>query len=147
MATRAIFSELAAVLVLVAACTLGGEPEISSTEVFDQYSTSRCTWNEISFVATRARDSRMLSGEREAGLAVVHGLAVWFPVNDLKVGAVMFRMAGHTIFAGSIRFYPRGMHSAALRYPFADFRMAFQTFQLRGAAAQVVAFGAVRGAR
>jgi hypothetical protein len=145
MAARAIFSELAPMLVLMTACTFAREPKISSIEIFNYYSTSRGAENEISLVATPARDSRMLPGEHKAGFAMVHGLAVRFPVNDLKIGAVMLRMAGRTIFASAIRFYPHGVHSAPLRYPFADFRMTFQTFQLRGAAAQVMAFGAVRG--
>jgi hypothetical protein len=83
--------------------------------------------------------------ERKAGLAVVHGLAVWLPVNDLKIGAIMLRMARRTIFAGTICFNPYGVHPAPLRYPCSDFGVAFKTFQLRGTAAQVMAFGAVRG--
>lgn len=112
----------------MAACALARESEISSIEIFDYYSAPRTAGNEISLVATRARDSRMLSREREAGLAVVHGLAVWFPVNDLKIRAVMLRMAGRAIFAGAIRFDPHGVHPAPLRYPFADFGVTFKTF-------------------
>jgi len=104
------------------------ESEISSIEIFNQYSISRGAENEISFVTIRAGDSRMLSRQGKAGLAVVHGLAVWFPVNDLKVGAVMLRVAGYTIFAGAIRFNPHGVHPAPLRYPFADLRVTFKAF-------------------
>jgi hypothetical protein len=97
-------------------------------EVLDQYSTSRGTGNEISLVAIRARDSGMLSRERKASLAVVHGLAVWFPMNNLKIGSVMLRMAARAIFARAIRFHPHGVHPPPLRYPFADFGVAFKTF-------------------
>jgi hypothetical protein len=69
----------------------------------------------------------MLSRKGKAGLAVVHGLAVWFPVNQLKIGAVVLRMAVHTIFVAGIRVCPHGVHAAPLGYPFADFRVAFQT--------------------
>lgn len=66
--------------------------------------------------------------ERKTGLAVVHGLAVWFPVNDLKIGAIMLRMAGRAIFTCAIRFNPHGVHPAPLRYPFADFGVTFKAF-------------------
>jgi hypothetical protein len=89
----------------------------------------------------------MLPGERKARLAVVHGFAARFPVNQLKIGAVMVGMARRAIFAGSVRFNPLRMHSAPLRNPFPNFGVAFHAFQLRGAAAEVMAFGAVRWAR
>ncbi len=111
-------------LVLMAGCALAGKPKISLTEVLDQNSASRRNGNEFSFVAVPARNSSMLTREREARLAVVHGLAARIPVNDLKIRAVMLRMAGRTILAGSIRFYPDGMHPAPLGNPFPNFRVA-----------------------
>src|SRR6267143_6646938 len=87
----------------------------------------------------------MLSHQSKAGLAVVHGLPAWLPMNELKIGAIVLRMAARTILAGSIRVHPHGVHSAPLRQALADVRVAFKTFQLRGAAAQVVAIGAICG--
>lgn len=90
-------------LVLVAACTLAGESEVSPIEVFNEYPTPRRGRNEFRLVALRARDSGMLPCESEAGLAMVHRLAAWFPVNELKIRSVMLRVAARTIFAGAIR--------------------------------------------
>ena len=87
----------------------------------------------------------MLPHQSKAGLAVVQGLPAWLPMNELKISAVVLRMAARTILAGSIRVHPHGVHSAPLRHAFADLRVAFKTFQWRGAAAQVVAIGAICG--
>ena len=76
---------------------------------------------------------------------VIHGLAAWLPMNELKIGAVVLRMAARTIFAGLIRVHPRGVHTAPLRYAFAYLRVTFKTFKLRDATAQVVALGTIRG--
>ena len=124
---------------------LAGKSEIRSIEVFDENSTSGRTGNEFSLVAIRAWDSNMLASEREAGLAVVQGFAVGLPMNKLKIDAVVVRVATRTIFAGSIRIYPNCVHAAPLRHAFAYLRVTFKTFQLRGAAAELVALCAVRG--
>ena len=70
----------------------------------------------------------MLSREREASLAMVHSLTVWFPVNDLKIRTVVIGMAGCANVAGGIDTHPHGMHPAALRHAFADLRVALETF-------------------
>jgi hypothetical protein len=70
----------------------------------------------------------MLAGECETGLAVVHSFAAWFPMDKLKVRAVVFRVAARTVFAGCIRAHPDGVHSAPLRHAFAYLRVAFQAF-------------------
>lgn len=144
MATRAIFPELAAVLVLMTVYTLARKTQKSSIKVFDLNASSSRTGNEIGLVTTPACNSNMFPGERKARLAVVHCFAARFPVNKLKIGAVMVGMARRAIFAGSVRFDPHRMHSAPLRNPFPNFGVAFQAFQLRSAAAEVMAFGAVR---
>lgn len=145
VAARAIRTNLAAVLILMATGAFAGKSEVSSIEVFDQYASSGRAGNEISLVAVRARDTGMLPCECEAGLAVVQGLAAGLPMNKLKIDAVVIRMAAGTIFAGPIRIYPNCVHAAPLRHAFAYLRMTLKTFQLRRAAAQVVALCTVRG--
>ncbi len=135
MAARAILAELAAVLILMAAYTFTGKPKIGSLEIFDEDSATREGRNIFWFVAFLAGYSSMLPYQREAGLAVVHGLAAWLPMNELKIGAVVLRMAARTILAGFIRVHPRGMHTAPLRHAFAYLRVTFKAFQLRNATA------------
>ena len=88
----------------------------------------------------------MLSRECEASLAMVHGLAAGFPVNQREIRTVVIGMAGGANVAGGIGAHPHGMHPAALRHAFADLRVAFKTFQLRRTMAEVVALCAVGGA-
>ena len=73
----------------------------------------------------------MLPYQSKAGLAVVHDLAAWLPMNELKIGTVVLGMAWRTILAGFIRAHPRGVHTAPLRHAFAYLRVTFKTFQLR----------------
>jgi hypothetical protein len=127
VATRAILAELPAVLILMAACTFARQSEVGSLEVFDEDSAPGRGRNVFCLVTIGASDAGMLSCECKAGLSVVQGLAAWFPVNQLEIGAVVLRMALRTIFAGGIRVCPHGMHAAPLGYPFADFRVAFKT--------------------
>ena len=131
--------------ILMATGALAGKSEIRSIEVFDEYPASGRAGNKISLVAIRACDSRVLPSKGEAGLGVVHGFAAGFPMNKLKIDAVVVRVATRTIFAGSIRIYPNCVHAAPLRHAFAYLRVTFKTFQLRGAAAELVALCAVRG--
>jgi len=70
----------------------------------------------------------MLSREGEARLAMVHGLAAGFPMNQREIRTVVIGMAGGTNVAGGIGAHPHGMHSATLRHAFADLRVAFKTF-------------------
>jgi hypothetical protein len=118
----------------VTAGALAGKSEVSAIEVFNEYRTARPGRNEFRLVAVRASDPGMLPCECETRLAVIHRLAAWFPVNEPKIGAIVLRVAGRAIFAGSIRAYPDGMHAAPLRQAFAYLRVALQTFQLRSAA-------------
>lgn len=143
MATRAILSDLAVVLILMAACTFTRKSKIGSLDVFDEDSATRSGRNIFWFVALLAGYSGMLPHQSKAGFAVVHRLAAWLPMNELKIGAVVLRMAARAILAGSIRVHPDGMHAAPLRQAFAYLRVAFKTLQLRRATAQVVALGAV----
>jgi hypothetical protein len=89
VATCAIFPNLAAVFVLMAGCAFTGESEVSPTEVFDEDPSASSGRNEVRFVAVRASDAGMFSRESEAGLAMVQRLAAWFPVNELKFGAIV----------------------------------------------------------
>ena len=93
----------------------------------------------------RAGAPRKLGVKGEAGLGVVHGFAAGFPMNKLKIDAVVVRMAARAVFAGAVRRYPNGVHAAPLRHAFAYLRVTFKTFQLRRAAAELVALCAVRG--
>ena len=70
----------------------------------------------------------MLSRECEASLAMVHGLAAGFPVNQREIRTVVIGMTGGANVAGGIGAYPHGMHPVALRHAFADLRVAFKTF-------------------
>ena len=70
----------------------------------------------------------MLSGEGEASLAMVHGLAAGLPVNQREIRTVVIGMAGGANVAGGVGAHPHGMHPAALRHTLADLRVAFKTF-------------------
>jgi hypothetical protein len=143
VAARTVLPDLSAVLILMATGAVARKSEISSIEIFDQNSTASRARNEISLVAIRAGDSSMLPRKCEARLGMVHGLAAWFPMNELKIGAVVLRMASRTILAGAIRGYPHGVHAAPLGHAVAYLGVTVKTFQLGSAAAQVVALSAV----
>jgi hypothetical protein len=145
VAGRAILPDLAAVLILMAARALARESKIGSVEVFYEDPATRYGRNIFRFVALLAGYSSMLSHQSEAGLAMVYGLSAWLPMNELKISAVVLRMAARAIVAGSIRVHPHGVHAAPLRHAFAYLRVTFKTFQLRSATTQVVALGAVCG--
>lgn len=98
-------------------------------------------------MAATARNSRMLSSESKARLAMIDGLTVRLPMNELKIGAVMVRMARRALVACSLCIYPDRVHSALLVHTLANFCVAFQALQLRGPVAEVMAFGAICGTR
>jgi hypothetical protein len=132
---RAILAELATVLILVAAYAFLSKSKIGLLELFHEDAAARSGRNIFWFMTLLASYSSMFPRQSEARLAVVHGLAAWFPMNELKIGAVVLRMAARTILAGFIRVHPRGVHTAPLRYAFAYLRVTFKTFQLRNATA------------
>jgi hypothetical protein len=131
VAVRAILAELTAVLILVAAYAFLSKSKIGLLEVFHEDSAARSGRNIFWFMTLLAGYSSMLPCQGEAGLAVVHDLTAWLPMNELKIGAVVLRMAARTILAGFIRVHPRGVHAAPLRHAFAYLRVTFKTFQLR----------------
>lgn len=49
-------------------------------------------------------------------------------MDELKIDAVMFRVALDAILARSRRADPNGVHPATLRDPFPDLRVAFKAF-------------------
>ncbi len=143
VAARAIFPQLPAVFVLMAACALRGQSKISPIEFLDEYSASGWARNEFRLMAVLACDTGMLSGKRKARLGMVHGLTARFPVDELKFDPVVLGMAGRAIFAGSARSYPHRVHPTMLIKSFADFHVAVQAFHFLGAAAKIMAFRAV----
>jgi len=144
VAARAIFPQLTAVLILMAACAFAGKSQVRSAKVLDLNPLARCGRNEFSLVTTLASDSGVLPGKRKSRLAVIQSLAIWFPVNQLKIGSIVVRMAGRTFLTCSARFDPNRVHSALLRQALANFRVAIQTLEFRRATSQVMAFRAVR---
>jgi hypothetical protein len=68
-------------------------------------------------------------------------------MDDLKISAVVLGMARSALLAAIARLHPHLVHSAMLDQALADFRVTFETLHFRRAAAQIVAFCAVCGAR
>jgi len=98
-------------------------------------------------VAILACDPGVFPRKRKTRFVMVQRFPVWLPMDDLKISAVVLGMARSALLAAIARLHPHRVHSAMLVQTLADFRVAFQTLHFRCAAAQIVAFCAVCGAR
>lgn len=144
VAARAIDTELPAVFVAVATGAVAGQTEIRAIQILDEDAGACRLRNVIDFVALLAGHGGMAAFERVARLAMIESFAPRFPVNESKVGSVVFGVAARAILAGRVRSSENMVHPAALRQTLADFRMAFETLELCRSAAQVVTLRAVR---
>lgn len=98
-------------------------------------------------MAILAGDPGVFPRKRKTRFAMVQRFSVWLPMDDLKISAIVLGMARSALLAAIARLHPRRVHSEMLVQTLADFRVAFQTLHFRRAAAQIVAFSAVCGAR
>ena len=81
MAAGTIIAKLTAVFVLVAACTRARKAQISAVEVFDDDAHARRGRNVLRPVALFTCDASVLSRKGKARFAMVHRLALRFPVD------------------------------------------------------------------
>lgn len=86
----------------------------------------------------------MFSFERIAGLTVIERFTLRLPADESKIHSVMIGMAFRALLTGGIRSSEGGMQAPLIGNAVTDFRVAFETFQLRGAAFQIVALGTIR---
>ncbi len=147
VATRTISADLSAMLVEVAAYAVVRKAEISPVQVLDEDVRARRRRDVLHLMALFARHARVLPRECEAGLTVVHRFPTGLPMDELKINAVVLRVALGAILARSGRAHPNGVYPAALLNSLADLRMAIKALELRSAPGQVMTLGAVCGTR
>ena len=101
--------------------------------------------NVVGLVTFLARYSLVFPFEWIPSLIVIQGFFVRrIPVNHIKIRAVMIGMALRALLARGIRPGEGGMKAPFIGNTIADFRVASETLQLRLAAPELVALGAVR---
>ena len=101
--------------------------------------------NVLGLVTFLAGYSLMFSFKWIPSLVVIKGFFLrGIPVNHIKIRAVMIGMALRALLARGIRPREGGMQASFIGNAIADFRVASQTLQLRFAAPELVALGAVR---
>jgi hypothetical protein len=128
VATRAVFADLSAMLVDMAAYAITRKSQISPAKVLDENARACRSRDVIHLVTLFTRNACVLPGKRKAGLVVVHCFTARFPMDEVEISAIVVRMTLRAILTRAGRTHPDGMHPAALRHSLADLRVAFQTF-------------------
>lgn len=144
MAAHAVRAYLAAMLICVAAHTVARQAQVGAVQVFDLNARTRGRGNVPGLVTVRAGYSRMFSFEHKTRLTVIERFAVRIPVDESKILSVVFGMAARAVLARRILPGEGSMQSAPAGNALTDFRVAIETLELPRAAAQIVAFRAIR---
>ena len=98
VALQAILAELAFVNIFMAAHTILHESEKCSAEIFHLDEGPIGRTNMCGSMALVTFNGRVLALKNVTRLAMIEGLERGNPVNQRKVGAVMFRMALRAVF-------------------------------------------------
>src|SRR6202521_4617126 len=143
MAARAVLTYLATMLVRVAAHTITRQAQVGAVQVFDLDTRTPGRRNVLGLVTFLAGYPGMFSFEHKTRLIVIERFAARVPVNHIKIQSIVIGVAARALLARGIRSDEGGMQASLVDHAVADFRMAFQTFELRGASCQIVALRAV----
>jgi hypothetical protein len=97
-------------------------------------------------MALLATQSCVAACERESRLPMVHGLAARLPTDEREIHAIVVGVALNAVFARPFCSHPDRVHTAVLRQPIPDFRVAIQAFEFHAARArsQVMALRAAQ---
>lgn len=134
VALHTVRTQLPAVLVLMAPDAGTGESQIAMIQVFHLNLRARRGHDLSRVVALLATQSGMAARQRESGLPMIHGFAVRLPADERKICAIVVRVTLNAIFARSARAHPNRVHTAILRKPIPDFRVAIQAFEFHSPA-------------
>ena len=97
-------------------------------------------------MALLATNIRVLAFQRVAGLPVIELTDRPVPVNQLKIGAVVFQMAAHAIFAGGFAHLQPSVVAPPKGQKMTDFLMAIEALVRWLGGSKLMAGRAVRGA-
>lgn len=143
MTALAILSELALVNVFVACRALLRETNIRLRQIFALQQRLEL-WSDVrGRMALLARDGGVLTLQRVTGQFVVEVLLRLFPMNQRKIGAVVFQMAAYTVSAVRILHAQLGVIPPILREKFGDFLVAVQAVKSRRFCSKLMAAGAL----
>jgi hypothetical protein len=92
-----IVPQFSLVQVLVAARTLGRQPQVSSLRILTARRGGFLPGENFWIVTTQTGKPGVLALKGVAGLAMIEGLAAGPPINNLKVHSNMFGMAAGTV--------------------------------------------------
>ena len=139
VAALAVLSELAFVRIGVAgeAILREAEERFAGIFVFDQGAVAGL--HILRDMTLRTRDVCVFAVEGVAGQLVVELLLRWLPVDQGEIDTVVFEMAAHTIFAVGIFHGEARVISATCGEMLRNLLVALETFECRGAGAELVA--------
>lgn len=142
VAALAILAELALVEILVAGEAGAGQPEETPALVLVTDQPAKLRLNMLRSMALPALHGGVLAFQQVAGFGVVELFLRRFPVNELKVFAVMLGVTANAVFVRRRGFHHRGMETLSGGKALPDFRVAIQALE-RAAGPEFVATGAL----
>src|SRR3979490_757037 len=104
MATRAVRTHLATMLIRVAAYAIAREPQFRPVQIFALDAHTPARRNVLGLVTFLAGHSRMFSFERITRLIVIKRFAVrGIPANHVEIHSIVIGMALRTLLARRVR--------------------------------------------